>query len=99
MDSLITPFEEQNPDIKIDFQDIPNVNDAVRVQLGSGNGPDIFMADAFEIPEYVKSDLLLPLDKYVDQYKRGTSSTHGPCDRQRSMENSTRFQTSTKHRC
>lgn len=71
MDSLITPFEEQNPDIKIDFQDIPNVNDAVRVQLGSGNGPDIFMADAFEIPEYVKSDLLLPLDKYVDQYKWG----------------------------
>jgi ABC-type glycerol-3-phosphate transport system substrate-binding protein len=69
IDYLIKPFEAANPGITVDFQPIPDEDNAVKVQLNSPTGaPDIFMADATEIPTYEAAGLLLPLDKYVDEY-------------------------------
>lgn len=68
MNYLIEPFQKENPDIKVDFRTIPNALSAVKVQIASGEGPDFFMADAFDLKNFVDADMIIPLDKYVQQY-------------------------------
>lgn len=68
LDTLITPFEKANPDITVNFQPNASSDQAVRVQIASGNAPDLFTTDVFTLEQYADAHDLLPLDKYVKQY-------------------------------
>jgi raffinose/stachyose/melibiose transport system substrate-binding protein len=67
-DYLFTPFEKEFPNIKVDFRTIPNALAAVKVQIASNEGPDMFMLDAFDTKNFVDADKLIATDKYVKQY-------------------------------
>ena len=42
-DGFFDPFVEEHPNVKIDFQCLPDVQETLRVQLAAGSGPDLFM--------------------------------------------------------
>jgi ABC-type glycerol-3-phosphate transport system substrate-binding protein len=79
MKYLIQPFEKDNPNIKVDLRTIPDALSAVKVQIASGEGPDMFMVDAFDLKNFVDADRIIPLDKYVQQYNWDKIVSHGPC--------------------
>ena len=68
-DHFFEPFMEEHPGVNIDFQCLPDVQETLRVQLAAGGGPDIFMLDCFDIPDYVEAGTLLDLSNYKNQYK------------------------------
>ena len=66
--TIFEPFEKIHPNIKIDFQAIPNVDDTIKVQIAAGQGPDLFMTDAYSVSEYAKSNSIQSFDPYVRKY-------------------------------
>lgn len=68
-EKFFDPFVEEHPNVTIDFQCLPDVQETLRVQLAAGSGPDIFMLDCFDVPDYVEAGSLLDLSGYKDQYK------------------------------
>lgn len=68
-ESFFDPFVEEHPNVKIDFQCLPDVQETLRVQLAAGSGPDLFMLDCFDVPDYVEAGTLKDLTSYRDQYK------------------------------
>ncbi len=65
---FFAPFEEEHPGVTIDFQCLPEVQETLRVQLAAGSGPDLFMLDCFDVPDYVEAGALKNLDTYREQY-------------------------------
>lgn len=69
---LIKQFEAANPNIKIrrELQDFENMKTVIKTALASGTGPDIvqYGSGAGFMGPLIDADLLLPLDKYADQY-------------------------------
>lgn len=63
---LIASFEEKHPNIKIDFQMIPNdqYETKIRTALAGGNPPDIMALDAPTLASYANSKAIIPLDDY-----------------------------------
>jgi len=61
MQNIISDFERQNPNIKIDYskQDIKQYRERVLTRIANGNGPDIFRFHNTRYPMY--SSVLLPL--------------------------------------
>ena len=39
---IFEPFEEKHPEVTIDFQCLPDLQNTVRVQVAAGAGPDMF---------------------------------------------------------
>lgn len=37
------PFEEKHPEVTIDFQCLPDLQNTVRVQVAAGAGPGVFL--------------------------------------------------------
>jgi ABC-type glycerol-3-phosphate transport system substrate-binding protein len=62
------PYLAKHPEVKIDFVPVTNEQDVVRVQLAAGSGPDIFMADCFDIPDFADAGRILKLDDYARKY-------------------------------
>ena len=68
-ESYIEPFQRKYPHIHIDFQSVPEARDVVKVQLVSGQGPDLFiMANPADLKEYADAGLVADLDPYVKKY-------------------------------
>ncbi|QJD87131.1 ABC transporter substrate-binding protein [Cohnella herbarum] len=63
---LIASFEEKHPNIKVDFQMIPNdqYETKIRTALAGGNPPDIMALDAPTLASYANSGAIIPLDDY-----------------------------------
>lgn len=63
---LIASFEEKHPNIKIDFQMIPNdqYETKIRTALAGGNPPDIMALDAPTLASYASQKAIIPLDDY-----------------------------------
>lgn len=70
-EAFFDSFVEEHPGVTIDFQCLPDVQETLRVQLAAGSGPDIFMLDCFDVPDYVDAGALKDLSGYKDQYKWG----------------------------
>lgn len=68
METFFTPYMEANPNVTINFIAQNAIQDTVRVQIGVGAGPDIFMADCFDLADYAESGRILNMDKYAEQY-------------------------------
>ncbi len=68
METFFTPYMEANPNVTINFIARNAIQDTVRVQIGVGAGPDIFMADCFDLADYAESGRILNMDKYAEQY-------------------------------
>lgn len=64
---FIEPFEAANPNIKINFEVIPDITTVIKVQLAAGTGPDVFSADNVDIMEYWNSGTVASWDKYLEQ--------------------------------
>ena len=64
MQSLISGFERQNPNIKIQYtmQDIKQYRERVLTRIADGNGPDIFRFHNTWYPMYASVLLPLPID-------------------------------------
>ncbi|QGH36245.1 extracellular solute-binding protein [Gracilibacillus salitolerans] len=68
-EEIIGAFEEDNPDIDVNW--ITNEDPATlqRQQLASGGGPDVILMDgASTLSQFQKADYLVPLDEYADEY-------------------------------
>ena len=67
---MISKFEEQNPDIKIDLQAIPwDVADQnIMMAVATGDGPDVIGMGSTWVANYGKVGALLDFTPYVDQH-------------------------------
>ncbi|MBO8163563.1 MAG: extracellular solute-binding protein [Brevibacillus sp.] len=63
---LISEFEQQNKDIKVDLQLVPfgEAQNKFRTAAQAGNGPDVIRSEVAWTPEFAKLGLLEPLDSY-----------------------------------
>jgi multiple sugar transport system substrate-binding protein len=81
--TLIAEFEEQNPDIKIDYEAVPYVNfeQGLFTSFAGGEGWDLFWAGDWLTPQFFENDILAPVDpaaygvgsvdEYVALYDKG----------------------------
>ena len=58
-DYVIKPFQEKHPDVTVNFQGIPDLQNTIRVQIGAGAGPDMFYMDSIDIPDFASTGHLL----------------------------------------
>lgn len=65
---IFAPFKEKHPEVEIDFQCLPDLQNTVRVQVAAGSGPDMFYMDSVDIPDYASTGRVLNLEKYREQY-------------------------------
>ena len=65
---IFAPFLEKHPEVEIDFQCLPDLQNTVRVQVAAGAGPDMFYMDSIDIPDYASTGRILNLEKYREQY-------------------------------
>lgn len=69
MEPVIALFEEKNPGIKVNYENVPfnDLNSIIQTRVGSGDpDPDIFTADQPRIAALVKRGQLLDLSPHVD---------------------------------
>ncbi len=66
---VITPFEEQNPDVKIDLQEIPwdGYYEKYQTLSAAGQAPDIAFVSAAWIQDFAKLGIALNLDPFVEK--------------------------------
>jgi multiple sugar transport system substrate-binding protein len=69
MRGVITPFEEQHPDIKIDFQEVPweGYYEKYQTLSAAGQAPDIAFVSAAWIQDFAKLGIALNLDPFVEK--------------------------------
>ena len=65
---IFEPFEEKHPEVTIDFQCLPDLQNTVRVQVAAGAGPDMFYMDSVDIPDYASTNRILSLENYRKEY-------------------------------
>lgn len=62
---LNTQFKTENPNVKVDFQGVPNdqYDKILNTKLASGDAPDVYLVYPFNgTKKYTKSNYLMPLD-------------------------------------
>lgn len=65
---VITDFEANNPDIKVDFVHIPqNYFQKLHLLFASNLAPDVLFINNYYIPKYIKSELLTDLTPYFKE--------------------------------
>src|SRR5699024_560553 len=67
-DDMIASFNEKYPDVEVTVRKIPwhNRDQKILTAISSGEGPDLFYALPSNIPQYVEEEMIIPLDKYMD---------------------------------
>ena len=66
---VFRPFTEKHPNVTIKEEWIPNIQHALRVQLTSGEGPDLFYMDSIDIPDLSNANCIISLEEYREKYK------------------------------
>ncbi len=65
---LDEPLKEAFPDVDIEFK-MYNDRQSLQVEVAGGGGPDILSLDGpTDVAEFAKSDRVLPMDSYAEQY-------------------------------
>ena len=67
--TVISEFEEKNPDIKFNLSIVSDPEGQVKQQMAAGGGPDIVNTDTTSMQIFASSGYLVPLDEYAEQYK------------------------------
>lgn len=62
---LWQPFEDENPDIEIQWTRVPDWEQKFRISAAAGQLPDIFAVDGINVPAYAERGLLEPLDRWI----------------------------------
>ena len=67
MNSVIEAFMEENPDIKVDGYNLPygSYADQMLLEISSGTPPDVIHLTNLNIGDYLRNDLLLPIDEFL----------------------------------
>ena len=66
---LLTKFEEQNPDIKVDFMHIPqNYFQKIHLLFASRKAPDVIFVNNLYLPVYANAGVLEPLTVEGEEY-------------------------------
>ncbi len=66
---VLDPIHANFPNIKINHTPTADWNQALKIQMASGSGPDIFNVDGPTVSaEYAASGMLLDLDPYLEKY-------------------------------
>lgn len=66
--SLIKDFEQKNPDVKVEFLNIPqNYFQKLHLLFASNLAPDVIFINNYYAPKYVKAGLLLDFTPYVNK--------------------------------
>ena len=68
-ENVFAPFEEEHPNVTVDFQSLPNQDQTLRVQLSAGSGPDMFRIDTTDVSEFAKTGFIADLQSYREEYK------------------------------
>jgi len=71
---IFEPFEEKHPEVTIDFQCLPDLQNTVRVQVAAGAGPDMFYMDSVDIPDYASTR---EFDSWISE--KSTCRSHKTC--------------------
>ncbi len=69
MEKMIADFEAQYPWIKVENQVIGLGLDRIEkllLAVAAGSPPDVVMIDRVDIPNFVRKDVLMPLDSYIE---------------------------------
>jgi len=66
--SVIASFNEEYPNVDVALRKIPwdNRDQKILTGISSGDGPDLIYIIADAIPRYVEEEMIVPLDKYLD---------------------------------
>lgn len=75
---LITAFQEKNPGIKVDYQNVPfdQYNNVIQQRVGGKDeSVDIYLADAGAIGSLAKKGFLADLSEYEDQVRASSLPT------------------------
>lgn len=63
---ILTEFEKENPDIKVDFMHIPqNYFQKIHLLFASKTEPDVIFVNNLYLPIYANAGLLMPLDDII----------------------------------
>lgn len=70
MSSLVDAFEAQNPDIKIEAENIPwnSYYDNLYTAIAGGSGPDAAMVKMFAQPRLIEMGALEPIGSYIEAW-------------------------------
>ncbi|MFK7891405.1 MAG: sugar ABC transporter substrate-binding protein, partial [Granulosicoccus sp.] len=70
MSTLVEQFEAENPDIKIDAENIPwnSYYDNLYTAIAAGSAPDAAMVKMFAQPRLIEMGALAPLDEYIENW-------------------------------
>jgi len=68
MKKLLAAFEAKNPNIKVKYNHIPDdYSNKMNTVLAGGSAPDVFLTSDGDFGKWVKSGLILDMQKYVDK--------------------------------
>ena len=69
MNKVIEAFMAENPDIKVDGYNLfyGSYADQMLMEMSSGTPPDVIHLTNLNIGDYLRNDLLLPLDDFIAQ--------------------------------
>lgn len=69
-DEIIASYNEEFPDVKVNFETIPwaNRDQKILTALAANDGPDVFYAIPDQMPQYADVGMLLELDPYLEDY-------------------------------
>jgi len=65
---VISEFEAENPDIKINLSLVSDPEGQIKQQIAAGGGPDIINTTSTDTYLFASADYLIPLDDYAKQY-------------------------------
>lgn len=67
MEKVVEEFMKENPDIKVEGYNVPygSYADQMLLEMSSGNPPDVIHLLNMNIGDFLRNDLLLPLDDYL----------------------------------
>ena len=72
-DALVAEFQRQNPDVKVEAENIPwgggaDYDTRLYTSLIAGNGPDAAMVKFVNQARLLEMEALAPLDKWIDAW-------------------------------
>src|SRR6266511_2172046 len=61
--SVVASFERKYPNIKVNYDAIPNYDEAMLAKFSARKPPDVFYLNSEKAPTWISQGLIAPLDK------------------------------------
>ncbi|MBX7252939.1 MAG: extracellular solute-binding protein [Candidatus Promineofilum sp.] len=66
LQEMVDTFNEQNPDIHVTLNQVPEYDTALQTALAGGAPPDVFYIDSFKLPDFVQAGSLMAIGDQLD---------------------------------